>query len=112
MIRDAALAHGSSLYAATTVYDELRRKNAAMRGKTPAERHMLDVEYFETLIAEQKSTEQLAIEKDQRQRLLKSVYSLPEKIQRYNHTSVFPFKNIQRDIRNALRCREYCKVQA
>lgn len=62
-----------------TIYDEIRRKNAKMRGKTAEEKYKLDLEYYETLLARQKTTEQLAIDKELRAELLKAVFNLPNK---------------------------------
>lgn len=62
-----------------TIYDEIRRKNAKMRGKTAEEKYKLDLEYYETLLARQKTTEQLALDKELRAELLKAVFNLPNK---------------------------------
>ena len=75
-----------------TIYDELRKAKAASRGGS--EKHSLDLEYYETLLAKQQTTEQLAIGKEQRRELLGAVYSLPDKYKdivmlRYFHSKTF-----------------------
>jgi len=63
-----------------TIYDELRRKTSKMRGTSAQEKIRLDIEYYETLLARQKSTEQLAVDKELRAELLSAVFKLPEKL--------------------------------
>ena len=63
-----------------TIYDELRRQSAKTRGADSVTKLKLDIEYYESLLASQKSTEQLALDKELRQELLTAVFSLPDKL--------------------------------
>jgi len=64
-----------------TIYDELRKGRAKTRGEDPASKLQLNVQYYETLLASQKSTEQLTLEKELRAELLGAVFMLPSKLQ-------------------------------
>ena len=75
-----------------TIYDELRKASAASRGGS--NKHSLDIEYYETLLSMQQTTEQLAVGREQRKELLGAVYSLPDKYRdivmlRYFHSKTF-----------------------
>lgn len=76
------------------IYDELRRSSSKMRGQSAQEKHMLNIEYYETLLARQKSPEDLAVDKEIRAELLGAVLALPEKLKdiielRYFHSKTF-----------------------
>ncbi|MBT3318155.1 MAG: sigma-70 family RNA polymerase sigma factor [Clostridia bacterium] len=77
-----------------TIYDELRRQRARTRGTDSATKLQLDIEYYESLLAQQKSTEQLTLDKEQRAELLTAVFSLPDKLKdivvlRFFHSKKF-----------------------
>ena len=77
-----------------TIYDELRRQRAKTRGADAATKLILDIESYESLLAQQKSTEQLTLDKEQRQELLTAVFSLPDKLKdiiilRFFHSKKF-----------------------
>ena len=77
-----------------TIYDELRRERAKTRGADAATKLQLDIEYYESLLASQKSTEQLTLDKEQRAELLTAVFSLPDKLKdivilRFFHSKKF-----------------------
>lgn len=63
-----------------TIYDELRRGRAKTRGEDPASKLQLNVQYYEELLASQKTTEQLTLEKELRAELLGAVFMLPDKL--------------------------------
>lgn len=63
-----------------TIYDELRRQSSKSRGVDSKTKVQLGVEYYETLLSQQKDTEQLTLDKEQRQELLTALFTLPNKL--------------------------------
>lgn len=63
-----------------TIYDELRRQRTKTRGEDPATKLQHEIEYYETLLAQQKTTEQLTLDKELRAELLCAVFMLPDKL--------------------------------
>jgi RNA polymerase sigma factor (sigma-70 family) len=76
------------------IYDELRRNSSKTRGQNAQNKYMLDIEYYETLLARQKTTEELAVDKELRAELLSAVFALPERLKdivelRFFHCKTF-----------------------
>ena len=76
------------------IYDELRRSASKTRGQSAQEKYALNIEYYENLMARQKTTEELAIDKEIRSELLSAVLALPEKLKdivelRFFHSKTF-----------------------